>query len=192
MQGYAPVPPTVSRIVLMGFMGAGKSTVGIRLARRLRWRFADSDEFVESENHATVADIFRDHGESHFRQLEAEAILKLTERASLVLALGGGAIEAESTRSILSRASGTFIIFLDAPLDVMIARCSHEKVTTVRPLLLDYDSLEQRLARRMPHYRTAHLTISTAGLRPDEIVDRILAELHHCQLAPQVKEDAPA
>ncbi len=192
MQDHVSLPPRISRIVLMGFMGAGKSTVGLRLARRLHWQFADTDAQIEDNAGASVAEIFREHGENHFRRLEAEAIRDLASRENLVLALGGGAIETESTRTLISQAEATCLICLDAPLDVMIARCRHEKVTTVRPLLEDRDSLEQRLARRMPHYRTAHLTIATGGLRPDEIVHNILGELDGCTLNSHAKEDAPA
>ncbi|MGA9718913.1 MAG: shikimate kinase, partial [Acidobacteriaceae bacterium] len=93
------------RIVLTGFMGAGKSTVGRMLAARLRWPFIDIDSLITAEHGRTVAQIFADHGEEHFRRLEAEATARVLDPAhdyeQAVIALGGGAIETEAVRQLL-------------------------------------------------------------------------------------------
>src|ERR1700752_4683590 len=96
----------VSRLILTGFMGAGKSTVGAILARDLGWRFLDLDEVIEANSHRTIAEIFRDYGEAEFRRRERQAVQQLSDEEEIVLALGGGTVEDESTRSLLIRSPG--------------------------------------------------------------------------------------
>ncbi len=119
------------RIVLTGFMGAGKSTVGRMLAARLRWPFLDIDSLITAEHNCTVAQIFADHGEEHFRRLEAEAVVRVLDpdykHQQAIVALGGGAIEIEAVRRLLFAQSPstaeTVTIFLAAPLTELLARC---------------------------------------------------------------------
>jgi len=85
--------PEIRRIVITGFMGAGKSTIGGLLAQRLGWRFLDSDAAIEANAGMTVAQIFDRHGEANFRLREAQAIRDHTRSECIVLALGGGALE---------------------------------------------------------------------------------------------------
>jgi shikimate kinase len=197
------------RIVLTGFMGAGKSTVGRILAARLRWPFLDIDSLITTEHGRTVAQIFADHGEEHFRRLEAEATARVLDPAheynQAVIALGGGAIETEAIRELLfssdpsrpASVPATVTIFLSAPLPDLLARChvgpgptqntesqGTETPTTeatdqtpVRPLLTAAELPEDRLARRLPHYRRAHLTLDTAGIPAIEVVERIVGWL---------------
>jgi shikimate kinase len=187
------------RIALTGFMGAGKSTVGRILAARLRWPFLDIDSLITAEHGRTVAQIFADHGEEHFRRLEAEAIARLLDPLQqdpphnyeqAVVALGGGAIETDAVRELLfsqpSSVPAPVTIFLSAPLSELLARCNIGPGATesaslhpgdeasVRPLLTAPEPPEARLARRLPHYRRAHLTVDTSGVPPTEVVDRIL------------------
>lgn len=187
------------RIVLTGFMGAGKSTVGRILAARLRWPFLDIDSLITAEHGRTVAQIFADHGEEHFRRLEAEAIARVLDPLQqdppnnyeqAVVALGGGAIETDAVRELLfsqpSSVPATVTIFLSAPLPELLARChigdsaagstplEAGEEMPVRPLLTAAEPLEDRLGRRLPHYRRAHLTVDTAGIPAVEVVDRIL------------------
>jgi shikimate kinase len=188
------------RIVLTGFMGAGKSTVGRILAARLRWPFLDIDSLITAEHGRTVAQIFADHGEEHFRRLEAEAIARVLDPLRqdpphtyehAVVAPGGGAIETDAVRALLfpqpSPVPATVTIFLSAPLPELLARChigagaATESASphpgdeaSVRPLLTAPEPPEDRLARRLPHYRRAHLTVDTSGVPPTEVVDRIM------------------
>lgn len=202
-QGSTPSPRSSPvtlprRIVLTGFMGAGKSTVGRILASRLRWPFLDIDSLITAEHGRTVAQIFADHGEEHFRRLEAEAIARVLDPLQqdppnnyeqAVVALGGGAIETDAVRELLFSqplsVPATVTIFLSAPLPELLARChigdsaagtplEPDEETPVRPLLTAAEPLEDRLARRLPHYRRAHLTVDTAGIPAVEVVDRIL------------------
>jgi shikimate kinase len=162
----------LSRLILTGFMGAGKSTVGAILARELGWRFVDLDDVIEASSRCTVAEIFRDHGEAEFRRRERQAVEQLNNQEQIVLALGGGAVEDESTRSLLTHAPENCLVFLEAPLPELLARCTLEG--KVRPLLAAPESLFDRHNRRLPYYRTAHVTVATAGLAPQAVADRVL------------------
>jgi shikimate kinase len=165
----------VSRLILTGFMGAGKSTVGPILARELGWKFVDLDDVIEASSQRTVAEIFRDYGEANFRQRERHAVMNLIGEEEIVLALGGGTVEDESTRSLLIQSPGNCVVFLHAELPELLARCTVEGKT--RPLLAAPESLEDRHNRRLPHYRAAHLTVTTTGLAPEEVAGRVLTEV---------------
>ncbi len=102
----------LSRLILTGFMGAGKSTVGAILARDLGWRFIDLDDVIEASSKRTVAEIFRDLGEANFREQERQAVRQLSTEEKIVLALGGGTVEDESTRSLLLHSPGNCLVFL--------------------------------------------------------------------------------
>jgi len=177
MSGPAAFPRNPSRIVLTGFMGAGKTTVGALLAERLGWEFVDSDRIVEARAAMTIADIFSSRGEGAFRELETEAIRNACSHDQLILALGGGAIETASTRDFLASLTDTLIIFLEAPLDTMIARCAENPDGPVRPVLADRDRLNDRWSRRLPWYRQAHLTVETGELSPDAVAESIMQRL---------------
>jgi shikimate kinase len=172
--GYNPQMQWVSRLILTGFMGAGKSTVGPILARELGWKFVDLDDVIEAASQCTVAEIFRDFGEAEFRQRERDAVLTLIGQKDIVLALGGGTVEDEPTRALL-QSPGNCVVFLHAELSELLARCTVEGKT--RPLLAAPEALEDRHKRRLPHYRAAHLTVTTTGLAPEEVAGLVLTEV---------------
>ncbi len=172
-----PIPLTVERIVLNGFMGAGKSTVGPILAERLGWRFIDADQQLESEAGATIADLFSTLGEPGFRRMEAQVVARLCTTTATVIALGGGAVENERTRHLLNNSSGTYVVFLHAPLEVLIGRCEQQPGAAVRPVLRQREALQQRFQSRLPHYQSAHLTLDTQGLDPHSVTDRLLKKM---------------
>jgi shikimate kinase len=165
----------VSRLILTGFMGAGKSTVGAILARDLGWKFLDLDHVIEAGSHSSVAEIFRRHGEAEFRRRELAALRQVIEEENVVLALGGGAIENETARALLLETPGNCLIFLHGEWQELMARCSVEGTT--RPLLADLEALEARHARRLPHYRTAHITVTTTGFTPRDVANEVLARV---------------
>jgi shikimate kinase len=183
-----PLPPTIRRILLIGFMGAGKSTAGELLASALGWRFVDTDTVIVARAGRSVAEIFAAHGESAFRALEADVIREHAASEGLVMALGGGAVEDARTRQILHSMAGSRIVFLEAPLEVMVARCAAQPHAAERPVLADGERLLQRFTQRLPHYRNAHLTVNTANLTPPMVVERILWGLSEARDA--VQEDA--
>jgi shikimate kinase len=182
------LPDPIRRVVLTGFMGAGKSTVGALLAERLGWEFLDADAAIERRVGMTVAEIFAGHGEAGFRDLEAEAIGEHCRRDRLVFALGGGAVETERTRALLAELDETCVVFLDAPLEELLARCVAQPGAAERPVLTDRVGLTRRFEARLPHYRAAHLTVATKELSPKIVVDRILQELEGHRLMNASKE----
>jgi shikimate kinase len=182
------IPRTIRTIVLTGFMGAGKSTIGALLAQALGWEFMDVDAAIEARAGKTIAEIFLEQGEAVFRGLEAEAIREHSLRENVVLALGGGALETETTRTFLASHGQTCLVFLNAPLEVLVARCLEQPAATERPVLADREGLLRRFNTRLPYYRDAHLTVSTEGLTQEEVVARILNSVEgRCASEPTTK-----
>ena len=176
--------PSVERIVLTGFMGSGKSTIGRRLAERLGWRFVDLDNLIEERDGRTVARIFAESGETAFRAMETEALLSSLRQCRIILALGGGALETLANRQALSSASKACVVLLSAGFDILYERCQQQIARTavsslpVRPLLGDREAAAARLARREPIYReAAHVILDTTGQQPQQTVDALLAIL---------------
>ena len=163
------------RIILTGFMGSGKTTVGPLVAAHLGWRFLDVDDVIEAEAGATIAEFFARHGEAPFRDREHATIARLAayDTDALVLALGGGAIERAETRDLLLTTPGTLLVHLEVELATTLARCAGTEHT--RPILADQANLASRYTRRLPLYRTAHVSIPVDSLTPEEVVAVILA-----------------
>lgn len=170
-----PTPQPPRRVVLTGFMGAGKTTVGKLLAQRLGWRFQDVDAHIESSTGATIAEIFAEKGEPWFRELEHQAIIELLLADSTVLALGGGAIEQSHTRQLLLASPGTALVHLRASLETVLKRC--QGTESIRPVLRDAVHLEKRYHQRLPLYLESHFTIQVDDLAPEEVVSAILKVL---------------
>jgi shikimate kinase len=178
----SPVISTaVKRIILTGFMGAGKSTIGRLLAPRLDWTFLDLDAHLESRTNATIPQIFERHGEAHFRRLESSALASALRLHSTVLALGGGTPESLTNRLLLEQTPGTAIVFLNAPFPTLFDRCVLQDFgdpAINRPILSDPTAAEARFAIRQTLYtRLATLTIHTAELTPEATTDAILTVL---------------
>jgi shikimate kinase len=175
------LPTTTRRIILTGFMGAGKSTIGRILAQRLGWSFLDLDHHLEQRAQATIPELFARHGEPHFRRLESSALASALAATSTVIALGGGTPEIHTNRLLLEQTPGTRILFLDAPFPVLFDRCmlqALESNATERPVLADPTAAQARFALRQPIYRRlAHHTQQTADLTPGDTVTAILATL---------------
>lgn len=173
-QSGAPAAPHAAcrRIVLTGFMGSGKTTVGPLVSARLGWRFIDVDDVIEAEAGVPIAEIFAKHGEPHFRERERDTIARLAAQDNLVLALGGGAIETEATRTLLTGGEGTLLVHLEVQLSTTLTRCGGTEGT--RPVLADQANLAKRYERRLPLYRTAHVSIPVDALTPDQVAEAIL------------------
>ena len=159
-------------ITLTGFMGSGKTTVGKVLADFLGCPFFDLDDLSVKKAGKSIPDIFAQDGEAAFRQLEAKILRQQVEKyaeSTVVLALGGGALLAPASASLLH--DKTVCIYLRASLDTLLQRLAGE--TAGRPLA--DASLADRLAFREPLYEeTAHVIIDTDGLTPDEVADEII------------------
>ncbi len=167
----------ILRIVLTGFMGAGKSTLGPLVAEGLGWRFIDVDAVLVESEGRSIAELFEQAGETRFRAIEEEAISRLLTLEQTVLALGGGALESDSTRARLLGSPGTHVVFLETPLETALARCAQQAGGAVRPVLLDQTALAGRFARRLAHYRQAHQTLNTAHGTPGELARLLLDSL---------------
>jgi shikimate kinase len=159
-------------ITLCGFMGSGKTTVGKVLADFLGCPFLDLDDLVMKKAGKSIPEIFAEDGEPAFRMMEAQVLWKTVEKyaeSTAVLALGGGAVMTPASASLLH--GKTDCIYLRATLETLSARLEGE--TAGRPLA--DDALAARLAEREPVYEeTAHVTVDTDGLSPEEVADEII------------------
>jgi shikimate kinase len=174
--GPHPVPPQLRRLVLTGFMGAGKSTIGSLLAARLDWQFLDLDAHLEARTGATIPQLFERHGEAHFRRLESTALASALGHDHTVLALGGGTPEELTNRLLLEQTPATFTIFLDAPFPTLFDRCMLQDLA--RPVLADPAAAQLRFNKRHPLYRRlANLTISTADHTASQTTDALVRHL---------------
>lgn len=162
----------IQRIVLTGFMGSGKSTVGPLVAKRLGWRFIDADDVIEAEAGIPISAIFARHGELAFREQERATIARLVNEDALVLALGGGAIETDATRQLLLEGPGTMLVHLEVKLATTLDRCRGSE--GIRPVLADEANLAARYERRLPLYRMAHVTIPADAMPPRRLAEAVV------------------
>jgi shikimate kinase len=161
-------------ILLVGFMGAGKSTVGRLLARRLGRCFVETDDMIVAREGRSIPDIFREAGEARFRELEAEVLESLGLKRNDVVATGGG-LPCRNGRMERLRALGT-VVWLKGDFGEM---CERARGAGRRPML-DARSpaeVEALYREREPYYRGAHLEIDTRGLGVDQVVGRVLQAL---------------
>ncbi|MCC2111211.1 MAG: shikimate kinase [Hyphomicrobiales bacterium] len=165
----------VRSIVLVGIMGAGKSTVGRRLAARLGLRFVDADSEIEAAAQYTVAEIFDQFGEEYFRDGERRVIARLLGEGQQVLATGGGAYMNAETRDNI-RAAGVSV-WLKADLDTLLARV---KRRNTRPLLKDTDPeqvMRRLIDERYPIYADADIAVQSRDAPHEQVVDEIVVAL---------------
>ncbi len=163
-------------IVLVGMMGAGKSTIGRRLAARLQLPFTDADTEIETAHRMTIPEIFQKYGESYFRDGEARVIARLLDSGPGVLATGGGSFMREETRQRIGEKAVS--IWLKADTEIIMKRV---KRRTDRPLLQTADpvaTVNRLLAEREPIYGKADITIASRDVPHDKIVDEVVAALH--------------
>ncbi len=162
-------------LVLVGLMGAGKSTVGRRLAQRLNLRFVDADDEIEAAAGMTIPEIFDRYGEAHFRDGERRVIRRLLGEPRQVIATGGGAFMNDETRALIAAEATS--IWLKADLDTLVRRCAKR---TDRPLLRgrnQRDTLAALMQQRYPVYGTSDLMVESGGDTHDVVVDRIISDL---------------
>jgi shikimate kinase len=158
------------RIILIGFMGSGKTTVGRALAARLGWKLVDTDELVEARAGAPVGRIFQDRGERAFREVEAEALASLMERTRVVIATGGGAPAQLQNQNFFSGAVAIF--HLRVSLQTVRERT---RGNTGRPLLgLSEDALFTLYQDRQPIYDGLGTAVETDGRKPEDVAEDIL------------------
>jgi shikimate kinase len=171
---------TLTRTVaLVGMMGAGKTSIGKRLATRLEAPFADVDHEIEAAAGMTVAEIFAKYGEAEFRRLERSVISRLLHEKPGVLATGGGAYMDDATRAGMKESA--FTIWLKAPIDILLGRVKkRQEHAQTRPLLNTDDmrgTLERLSALREPVYALADMVLESADEPHAVLLDKIVAAL---------------
>jgi shikimate kinase len=161
-------------VVLVGFMGAGKSVCGRLLARRLGRCFVETDDMIVAREGRSIPEIFRDEGEERFRQLETETLDALTLKSGDVIATGGG-LPCREGRMERLRELGT-VVWLDGDIHELLERARR---VGNRPMLdgRSSDEIEELYRARRPCYGRAHLTIDTTGRSVDQVVSLVLAAL---------------
>ena len=156
------------KLYLVGFMGAGKTTVGRALSRRIGWQFVDVDERIETRARRSIASIFAQHGEPYFRQLEREVLGELLPQRQVIVATGGGTFAEVDNRALMLADGG--VAWLDIPLQTVFERVPADGR---RPLAADRTAMELLYARRRLAYAEAHVRMD-ASLPPAESVERLL------------------
>ena len=162
-------------VVLIGMMGAGKSSIGRRLAQRLGLNFSDADHAIESAAGMSIPEIFAQHGEEEFRKGERRVIARLLNEGQMVIATGGGAFQAEETRQRIAEKAVS--VWLKADVDVLLRRV---RKRTNRPMLHTQDpeaTLKRLLDERGPNYAKADLSIQSRDVPHEIIVDELLIAL---------------
>ena len=168
-----------NQIILTGFMGTGKTAVGLIVAKRLGRSFLDTDQLVEQKAGLSIPDIFERHGEEHFRDLETETLRDLAacEPGTLVIATGGGAVLREDNRRLLKKLGPVFL--LRATAEEIYRRISK---TGTRPLFNTSDparTIAGMLKEREPCYRDCNYVIDTTARLPSQVASKIISCLNH-------------
>jgi shikimate kinase len=181
-----PTCKTAVRIVLVGFMGAGKTTVGKLLAQKLDWTFVDLDDEIVNSHGRTIAQIFEQSGEPGFRAIERSTLQSLITsldapehdrgwswrgKGGIVLGVGGGAFVQPQNAALL-REHGFTSVFLDASVDELRLRCADAGAS--RPLYRDENLFRQLYEARRGGYMAADLRVDTGGKTPEQVVDELL------------------
>jgi shikimate kinase len=161
------------KIYLVGFMGAGKTTVARALGRVLGWRVEDLDERIELRERRTIAGIFAQHGEPYFRQLERQSLTELLPERHIIVATGGGTFAEADNRAVML--TDGRVAWLDVPLERLIERLPADGR---RPLAADRTQLAQLYTRRQLAYAHAHIRIDATG-PVAEVVERMLAWIEY-------------
>ena len=167
----------MKNIYLVGFMGTGKTVVGVILAKRLAKEFVEMDAVIEEKQGSKIADIFTKQGEAYFRSFEKTLLGSLSKREGLVISCGGGLICDQENLKLLKETGVVFV--LRASASTIYQRT---KEHTHRPILNVDDpqeKIKQLLEQRAPYYAQAHHSIDTDDLLPEEIADKIITTLNH-------------
>ena len=167
-----------SSVVLVGAPGAGKSTVGRLLATTLNWTFLDTDAIIESQEKRTVAEIFIESSEVHFRELEVAAVSAALEHTDAVISLGGGAVLDSRTRAALS---GLPVVWLEVSVDVAVRRVGMQ---AARPLLLG--NVRSRFVTLLAERSAIYAEVATTTIQTDESTPEAVADQVHTWLTGQV------
>ncbi|NLZ93223.1 MAG: shikimate kinase [Firmicutes bacterium] len=158
-------------IVLVGFMGTGKTVVSKLLAAALKRKLFDTDDLIVLRENMPITDIFSLKGEAYFRKLESEIVQEVSRQSGLIIATGGGVVLNPQNVAVLQKSG--FLVWLDASIEALRQRLANDKS---RPLLSKEGSLSALYQQRKDYYRrAAHVRIDTTGKSPAVVADEILA-----------------
>lgn len=157
------------KLYLVGFMGAGKTTVARALAKRLDWAMEDIDERIERRERRDISTIFRQEGEPYFRAIERDELIALLPQRGTVVATGGGTVIDAGNRELMLRDGA--VIWLDAAFSVIVSRVP---VDGRRPLAADRIEMERLYNQRLMAYRQAHLRVDAGRGSVEDLVDQIV------------------
>lgn len=193
-QAPAPVAEIPCRaIFLVGFMGAGKTSVGRVLGQRLNWQFEDLDDRIEQREKRSIAEIFRNSGEPEFRRAERSALQDVLEElrsgSARIVALGGGAFVQKDNAAML-KASRVSTVFLDAPVEELWERCHRQtgEKGAERPLRQSLDQFRSLYRTRRQGYRQAAFTIQAGNREVDAIAAEIVEKLGLRKIAVRIEQ----
>ncbi|MGH9537732.1 MAG: shikimate kinase [Terriglobales bacterium] len=182
------IPGMARSIFLVGFMGAGKSSVGQVLSHKLGWPFEDLDERIQARENRSIEQIFSQSGEARFRQVEHAALRSLVgdlQASPRVVALGGGAF-AQPGNAALIEAGGFPAVFLDASAEELFERCRRQQLE--RPLRGDLEEFRRLYESRRPCYLKAALRIETGGKNVEAVATEVIQNLGMRESQPEGKE----
>lgn len=169
-------------LILVGYMGSGKSSVGKKLSEILNYDFVDLDGYIESSLNLSIREIFETKGEIFFRKQESHYLMEALNKEHRIIALGGGTICYGNNLSIISEKDNSKMIYLKASIQNLTERLFHEK--SKRPLIAHINSktdlfefIGKHLFERAPFYEQSHISIKTDSLSIDQVVESILLEL---------------
>ncbi len=166
----------MKNIILCGFMGCGKSTIGRKLSAKTEKEFVDMDRYIEAKAGLTVSDIFEKYGEEKFRELETEACKDLSEKSDLIIAAGGGTLTFQQNIDILSKTGR--IVYIDVKYEML---CERLKRDTRRPLLQVQNRnevIKELLEKRRPIYERAASVYVDGNFTSTRVADIVLGILH--------------
>jgi shikimate kinase len=165
----------VRNVVLVGFSGAGKTTLGRALAHRLGLEFVDLDDAVEEKYHATIPHIFQKYGESVFRQCEYQTLKEMLKDQGMVIAAGGGTPANQDAMQLMNAHAVT--VYVDLPEETLVRRLKNSKKERPLTAALSEEDLvayvQERLEQRLPYYRMAQLTVKGDEVSAENLYERI-------------------
>lgn len=162
----------MNHIILIGFMGAGKTTIGRKLARKMDLEFVDTDDMIEAQSGKKISDIFAEKGEAYFRSLETDVLLQLQARETRAVIAVGGGLPMQPVNQPLLKELGT-VIFLEAGVDTLVRRLSGD---TTRPLLMG-GGLRERILELMGQRMDTYRRIADACVSTEDSFGHILEEI---------------
>jgi shikimate kinase len=163
-------------IYLIGFMGAGKTSVGRILAKKLRLEFSDLDELIEADCGETISSIFSEHGEDFFRDLESKKLQSVSKNSGQIVATGGGVVLRQVNWEVMKE--GGITVYLKASPDVLWSRIKNDASRPLLQVEKPSEKINELLSMRMPLYEKADLIIDTENKSPENIADYIIRRIN--------------